>query len=294
MKKSYFNLDEDAPLFNALTKMPQWWKCVLEDGDLYCNVRKDNRVNVYYRGASIMSLCFEDNKVNCEIHNYYLGYEKEICTLLGVKYGNVKSNPEDIVCRISTIKKRVEANKKFMACCDCDKKNGKKYSSEKFVQSQMYLNNKFYIDTEFALTLDDETTIRIDLAGLSEDGKICFEELKLVDDTRLRPSGGKRAEILNQMDSYDKFLKEAAKIKGEHFEPIIVEYYGKVARIMKKIGISRTDIIPSSVCDYVYLYIEQNYTKKHPSRDSAVKDIQDVCVGLHSNIEDVVLNYESL
>ncbi len=294
MKKSYFNLDEDAPLFNALTKMPQWWKCVLEDGDLYCNVRKDNRVNVYYRGASIMSLCFEDNKVNCEIHNYYLGYEKEICTLLGVKYGNVKSNPEDIVCRISTIKKRVEANKKNVACLDGDEKKGKNYSSEKFVQSQLYLNNKSYIDTEFALSLDDKTQIRIDLVKLSEDGRICFEELKLVSDVRLRPSGKKKAEILNQMDCYGKFLNEAAKIKGEHSEPIIVEYYGKLVRIMKKIGISRTDIVPSSVCDYVYLYIEQIYTKKHPLRDAAVKAIQDVCVGLHSNIEDVVHNYESL
>ena len=38
----------------------------------------------------------------------------------------------------------------------------------------MYLNNKSYIDTEFALTLDDKTQIRIDLVRLSEDGKICL------------------------------------------------------------------------------------------------------------------------
>ncbi len=294
MKKSYFNLDEDAPLFNTLATMPQWWKCVLGDDDLYCNVRKDNRVNVYYRGASIMSLSFKDKKVKADIHNYYLGYEKESCNILGIDYGNVTCEPEDIICRIPTIKKRVEANKKNVACIDNDEKDGKNYSSEKFVQSQMYLNNKSYIDTEFALTLDDKTQIRIDLVRLSEKGTICFEELKLVDDSRLRPSGGKRAEILNQMDNYDRFLKEANKIQGGHFEPIIVEYYGKVVRIMKGIGISRSGIVPSSVCDYVYLYIKQTYTKKHPLRDSAVKAIQNVCVGLHSNIEDVVHNYESL
>ena len=294
MKKSYFRLDEDAPLFKVLAEKPIWWRKLLEDGDLYCNVRKNNRINVYYRGASIMSLSVKDKKVEAEIHNYYLGYEKNLCDKLDIYYGNVKLEPEEIVCRIPTIKKRVEANIKNIAYLDGNEKGGKNYSSEKFIQSQMYHDDKSYIDTEFALSLDDGTEIRIDLVRLSEDGKVCFEELKLIDDSRLKPSGKKCAEILNQMSNYNKFIKEAEKIKGANLEPIIVEYYRKVLHIMKNLGISRTEVEPQSVCDYVYLYIKQTYTKKHPRRDSAIKTIQNVCKTLHSNIIDVVQNYNNL
>lgn len=294
MKNKYFELDENAELFDILSNKPQWWTLLIEDPDLYCNVRKNNRINVYYRGASIMSLSSNNGKVKAEIHNYYLGYDKVLCDQINVKYGNVELKPEEIFCRIPTIKKRVESNKKNSACLEDDEKNGKNYSSEKFVQSQMYIKNNQYIDTEFALQLDDKTDIRIDLVKLSKNGEILFEELKLIDDSRLKPSGGKPAEILTQMSNYDKFLKEADKLKGEHSEPKIVEYYDKVLRIMKKIGILRTEIKPSSVCDYVYLYIEQTYTKKHPQRDRSIEKIQNVCKTLHSNIEEVVKNYKGI
>lgn len=294
MKKSYFKLDENAPLFNALSMKPLWWCELLKDGDLYCNIRKNNRVNVYYRGASIMSLSCKDKKIEAEIHNYYLGFEKDMCSKLGIAYGNIKLTPEEILCRMPSIKKRVEANKKNQACFDGDERNGKNYSSEKFIQSRMFLDEKSYVDTEFALSLDDGTEIRIDMVKLSNNGEICFEELKLVDDARLKPSGKKPAEILIQMDNYSKFLKEAAKLKGDNSVPIIVEYYTKVVTIMKKIGILRTDIVPKSVCDYVFLQIEQIYTRAHIRRDESIKTIQKVCEGLHSSIEEVVKSYNSL
>ena len=293
MERKYFKLDENAKLFKILSEKPKWWEKLINDQDLYCNIRKDNRISIYYRGASIMSLIYKEGKIIAEIHNYYLGYEKDFCNNLGIIYGNVKLTPEDILCRLPTIKRRVEANRKNIASIDGDEKNGKNYSSEKFIQSQLYLRTKQYIDTEFALRLDDGTDIRIDLVRLSEDGKVCFEELKLIDDPRLKPSGKKPAEILTQMRNYDKFIKEADKLKGAKSEPIIVEYYSKVLRIMEKIGILRTEIKPSSVCDYVYLYIEQTYTKKHPNRDSSIEKIQDVCRELHSNIEDVVKDYQN-
>lgn len=294
MKKSYFNLNENDKLFEILSKetKPKWWEILINDPDLYCNIRKGNRINVYYRGASVMSLRYKDGEIKAEIHNYYLGYEKKLCEQVNVGYGNVELKPEEILCIIPTIKKRVEANKKNIACLEGDEKNGKNYSSEKFVQSQMYIKDKQYIDTEFALQLDDGTDIRIDLVRLSKDGKICFEELKLIDDSRLKPSGKKPAEIITQMGNYDKFIKEASKLKGEKSGPIIVEYYEKVLRIMKNIGILRTEIKPTSVCDYVYLYIEQTYTKKRLKRDASIAKINEVCKTLHSNIEDVVKNYK--
>ena len=294
MKKSYFKLNVEDGLFKMLSSMPQWWRELIEDNELYCNIRKNNRINIYYRGASIMSLSCKDDKIEAEIHNYYLGFEKDLCDKLNIKYGNVKCRPEEIICMLPSIKKRVEANKKNIACFEGDEINGKNFSSEKFIQSQMYINDKSYIDTEFALRLDDGTDIRIDLVKLSEKGEVCFEELKLIDDGRLKPSRGKRAEILTQMDSYERFLTEAAKLKGSNGEHIIVEYYTKVLQIMDKIGVLRVNLKPLSVRNYVSLYIEQTYIRKHTKRDAAIKTIQKVCEGLHSNIEDVIRDYNSI
>jgi len=294
MKKSYFKLNVDDQLFEILSSKPLWWRKLIEDNELYCNIRKNNRINIYYRGASIMSLSCKDDKIEAEIHNYYLGFEKKTCDELNLKYGNVKCRPEEIVCRLPSIKKRVEANKKNVACIEGDELNGKNFSSEKFIQSQMYIKDHSYIDTEFALSLDDGTDIRIDLVKLSDNGEICFEELKLVDDGRLKPSGRKPAEIRTQMGNYERFLKEAAKLKGENAEPVIVEYYTKVLQIMKKIGILRTDSKPSSVRNYVFLYIKQTYTKKHPSRDKALQTIKNVCEDLNSNIDEVINEYDKL
>lgn len=294
MKKRYFNLNIEDPLFQLLSSKPLWWREVIEDEELYCNIRKDNRINVYYRGASIMSIQFKEGKAVADIHNYYLGFEKKLSEELNIKYGIVKLRPEEIVCRIPSIKRRVEANKKNIACLEGEEINGNNYSSEKFIQSQMYIQDKSYIDTEFALKLDDGTDIRIDLVKLSEAGEICFEELKLIDDSRLKPSRGKPAEILTQMDSYDRFLKEAARLKGIKAEPIIVEYYTKVLKIMDNIGVLRTNLKPKSVRDYVSLYIKQTYTKKHAKRDKAIQIIHEVCKGLNSNIDEVISEYNRI
>jgi len=296
MKKSYFNLDEGNKLFDELSKNPSWWKKLKEVDNLYFNIRKNNRINVYYRGASIMSLSWKGGKIVAEIHNYYLGYEKSLCEDLNIKYGNETLKPEEIVCRIPTIKKRVETNKKNVACLEGEEINGKNYSSEKFYQSEMYLKNNQYIDTEFAVSLDDGTVIRIDLVKVNEKGEIQFEELKLIDDSRLDPAKykNKEVEILRQMNSYEQFLKEADKLKGINNEPILVEYYNEVLRIMDKIGICRGEKRITGVSNFVQLTIEQNFTKRHPKRDGLVERIYEVCKGIHSNIEEVRKDYYNL
>ena len=63
---------------------------------------------------------------------------------------------------------------------------------------------------------------------------------------------------------------------------------------MKKIGVSRIDLKPLSVREYVSLHIKQTYTKRHPERDRALNTIRDVCKKLHSNIDEVMSEYYSL
>ena len=290
MNKRYFRLNEDAPLFNILSQRPLWWEVLLDDKELYVNIRKDNRVNVYYRGASIMSLSFKDNKIDAEIHNYYVGVYKDGTD----NYGNKHCSPEDIVRQLSSIKAKVDSNKKNIACLPGQEKNRKNYSSEKYVQSQLFLADSHYIDTEFALQLDDRTNIRIDLVKLTDDGEIAFQELKLIDDSRLKPSGENSAEILTQMANYDRFLKEANLLKGDNGEAIIVEYYKKVLNVMSAIGVKHIDAVPTFVRGYVDLIIKQIYTKKTIKRTHLIQSVLNVCKDLHSNVEDVAKEYSLL
>ncbi len=296
MRKSYFNLDEGNKLFDELSKNPLWWEKLKVVDNLYFNIRKNNRINVYYRGASIMSLSHKDGKISAEIHNYYLGYEKKVCEDLCIKYGNVTLKPEDIICRLPTIMKRVESNKKNVACLEGEEINGKNYSSEKYHQSEMYLRNNQYIDTEFAVSLDDGTAIRIDLVKVNENNEIQFEELKLIDDDRLDPAKykNKEVEIQRQMDNYEQFLKEADKLKETNNEPILIEYYQKVLNIMKKIGIRKDEKLITGVSDFVQLTIKQNYTKRCTKRDKRVDRIYEACRGFHSNIEEVRTEYYNI
>ena len=105
MGKNYFNLNEQAILFCNLNKMPQWWKQVLADKELYVNIRKNDRVNVYYHGYSVMELTYKNrgNKgFNAKIHYKYLpdaGPNQN---------GYIYVNPEIIISNIRDVKKRID------------------------------------------------------------------------------------------------------------------------------------------------------------------------------------------
>ena len=70
MARNYFDLNINAPLFTELSKLPEWWIRILNDKTLYVNIRKGNRINVYYRGASVMELSINRNKsIKGKIHS---------------------------------------------------------------------------------------------------------------------------------------------------------------------------------------------------------------------------------
>lgn len=50
---SFEALQEDRRLWQELEQMPQWWKNIIEDDELYVEIRKDNYVNVYYYVSSL-------------------------------------------------------------------------------------------------------------------------------------------------------------------------------------------------------------------------------------------------
>ena len=284
---SYFQeLNVNAPLFDELEKDPAWWRKLREDKDLYINVRKNNYINVYYRGASVMKLCYKEQRFEAEIHNNYLGVDKDVAETLAVPYGVERLPPEKIVAMLETIKYRIRKNKKNKGLPETEIDDDET-ASEKFIQSEEYKKG-YYLDTEFAVKLDGGGTIRIDLVGVDDFGKIQFVELKRVQDSRLIQS-----EIVEQMSNYKSFLEEAGK-------NVIVDYYNDVLSIMKWIGICPKHILCdkiSGVNDDVELMVTKYKKKgKTSGRLERLKEIKKICDenNIKSNIDEVLADYESI
>lgn len=270
MAKNYFNLNADAKLFNELEKKPTWWKMILSDQDLYVNVRKDNRINVYYRGASIIELSLSRNGVIVgKIHHKYYDDEDERV------YIPVK--PEDVANQLDEIKKAIKNLK--------PPKNPEG-DSEKAIQGEMYVQGG-YIDTEYEFVNEKGVITRIDFTTLHEDGMLEFIELKRISDNRLlkEVDSSKEAEIIDQMNRYNHFI-------GNNSESI-VKYYEKVLRILKKVGVDNPllaipikGVLPEA---RIFFAGYKDGKEKHPKRQVRVDRIKQLLESnsILSNIADI-------
>ena len=275
MARNYFDLNINAPLFTELSKLPEWWKRILNDKTLYVNIRKGNRINVYYHGASVMELSINrDKNIQGKIHSKYIlfqetqtdknGYRKDI-------------SPETIVENLSSIKNAIIANQAT---------SNPEGLSEKAIQGIMYVEGK-YIDTEFEYVHLNRLITRIDLTTINDDGMIEFVELKRISDSRLlkKDMSLKNEEIRKQIDDYNSF------IKGHKDE--IIQYYKQLQQILKKVGVNNplcniaiTDIKPS-VSLYFAGYADGK--SNHPQRRKRIDNIKQILdeKGISSNINEI-------
>ena len=275
MARNYFDLNINAPLFTELAQLPEWWKRILNDKTLYVNIRKGNRINVYYHGASVMELSINrDKSIQGKIHSKYIlfqetqtdknGYRKDI-------------SPETIVENLPSIKNAIIANQAT---------SNPEGLIEKAIQGIMYVEGK-YIDTEFEYVHLNRLITRIDLTTINDDGMIEFVELKRISDPRLlkKDMSFKNEEIRKQIDNYNSF------IKGHKDE--IIQYYKQLQQILKKVGVNNplcniaiTDIKPS-----VYLYFAGYADGKsnHPKRRKRIDNIKQILdeKGISSNINEI-------
>lgn len=270
MAKNYFNLSTDAKLFEELGKRPTWWKTILSDKELYVNVRKDNRINVYYLGASVMELYISrTGSIEGKIHSEYFKPQptKEY----------LRRNPTEIVSQLDEIKERIRNYKK---------PNNPEGDSEKAIQGKLYIQGG-YIDTEYEFVNDRGVITRIDFTSLHKDGMLEFVELKRISDNRLLKEVGslKEEEIIDQMKRYKLFI-------GNNTESI-VKYYEKVLKILKKIGvdnpllaISINGVLPEARLLFAGY---KDGKEKHPKRQVRVERIKQLLESnsIRSNIADI-------
>ena len=275
MARNYFDLNINAPLFTELSKFPEWWKRILNDKTLYVNIRKGNRINVYYHGASVMELSIKrDKSIQGKIHSKYILFQETQTD----KNGYIKNiSPETIVENLPSIKNAIIANQAT---------SNPEGLSEKAIQGIMYIEGK-YIDTEFEYVNPNRLITRIDLTTINDDGMIEFVELKRISDSRLlkKDISLKNEEIRKQIDDYNSF------IKGHKDE--IIQYYKQLQQILKKVGVNNplcniaiTDIKPS-VSLYFAGYADGK--SNHPQRRKRIDNIKQILdeKGISSNINEI-------
>ena len=277
MARNYFDLNINAPLFTELSKLPEWWKRILNDKTLYVNIRKGNRINVYYHGASVMELSINrDKNIQGKIHSKYILFQETQTD----KNGYIKNiSPETIVENLPSIKNAIIANQTT---------SNPEGLSEKAIQGIMYIEGK-YIDTEFEYVHSNRLITRIDLTTINDDGMIEFVELKRISDPRLlkKDMSLKNEEIRKQIDDYNSF------IEGHKDE--IIQYYKQLQQILKKVGVNNPlcNIAITGIKPSVSLYFAGYADGKsnHPQRRKRIDDIKkvlrDIDKNINSNINEI-------
>ena len=275
MARNYFDLNINAPLFTELAQLPEWWKRILNDKTLYVNIRKGNRINVYYHGASVMELSINrDKTIQGKIHSKYILFQE---TQTDKNEYRKDISPETIVENLPSIKNAIIANQAT---------SNPEGLSEKAIQGNMYVKGK-YIDTEFEYVHPNRLITRIDLITINNVGMIEFVELKRISDPRLlkKDMSLKNEEIRKQIDNYNSF------IKGHKDE--IIQYYKQLQQILKKVGVNNplcniaiTDIKPS-VSLYFAGYADGK--SNHPQRRKRIDNIKQILdeKGISSNINEI-------
>ena len=275
MACNYFDLNINAPLFTELAQLPEWWKRILNDKTLYVNIRKGNRINVYYHGASVMELSINrDKNIQGKIHSKYILFQE---TQTDKNSYRKDISPETIVENLPSIKNAIIANQAT---------SNPEGLSEKAIQGIMYIEGK-YIDTEFEYVHSNRLITRIDLTTINDDGMIEFVELKRISDPRLlkKDMSLKNEEIRKQIDDYNSF------IEGHKDE--IIQYYKQLQQILKKVGVNNPlcNIAITDINHSVTLYFAGYADGKsnHPKRRKRIDNIKQILEekGINSNINEI-------
>jgi hypothetical protein len=208
---------------NLENNPPNWWKTLVNDKDIYIEIRKDNYMDVYYNGGNIIKeLRFEKGEYTGRIHYKYLLSDKADYIAYNFSADGksmIKKPAVDLLSfknfNENGVLDRIKANISWHYPA----------ASEKGVQARFILQkDSCFIDSEFAYSTDDGL-MRIDLVWLDlKLKKIVPVELKLMGDSRLY-----NHEIADQLKTYATFF--------ENNQSELLKYYQKVFEIKKRLSI---------------------------------------------------------
>lgn len=192
-------------LLAAARNSNSWWKSIVDDKDLFIAIR-DDYLNVYYQGNSLMKISESSGKLICDIHYKYL---------LSPSHSKPYVKFEDSLAVNFGAESRASllANELTSKTISDLKKAAKVYGGEeKEGVHKIMLSNENIIDTEIAFSVKDEnsdqtTAKRIDFAalrtGANGQNEIVFYEAKHYSNSELFAQTGE-PKVVGQIRVYEQ------------------------------------------------------------------------------------------
>ncbi len=265
---TFASLQEEHSLWSVLEEKPQWWTNILNDPELYVEVRKDNYVNVYYYGGCIALIRWVNGKIMAETNLKYLAENNQ--TRKTSRNTNYSDCGELLQSRegLEEIKNRItQVYHKLPIQGEINNRKKVHISNEKMVQGRLILHNRDrYIDSELAYRTKGQETMRIDLVELRNQ-TLVIVELKLITDNRLRHLDG-TAEIIDQMQKYHDFINHGNRLEE------LRSYYTKLLEIKKRIGVWGKEAKIKEVSRIPELLVIDTYSQMTKGRSNRIADIR--------------------
>jgi len=217
-------LDPENRLFTELENgNPEWWQLLKDDREIYIDIRKENKIDIYYNGGAIFrNLRHDGNTFLAETHYKYLLPEK-------ANYINISLNQMPIYQQDSNVQLLdIESLEEVLPRIKANIGHHYSASSEKGIQARFVLKSGGFIDSEFQCSFVYENvqkTARIDLTWIDiNNQEIIMTELKTIGDPRLYDG-----DITLQLTKYMQFIE----LNGER----LLDYYQRLFLIKQQLGL---------------------------------------------------------
>jgi len=217
-------LNPENSLFTELeNKNPEWWQLLKDDNEIYIDIRKDNKIDVYYNGGALLqNLRHDGNTFFAKTHYKYLLPAK-------AKYIDISLNESSFQLQDVAIQLlEIENLESVLPRLKANIRQHYSANSEKGIQARFVTNVQKFIDSEFQYTFSyghERLTSRIDLTWVDESNQeIIMVELKTIGDSRLYDG-----EITQQLKKYMQFIE----VHGDD----LLSYYKKLFLIKKRLGL---------------------------------------------------------
>ena len=201
-----------------------WWRQIMDDRDIFIAIREDS-VNAYYRGCSLLKLNWKGGTIVGETHYKYL----------------LRPNLKNPYVKILNGKPNLEAIKGSLFLNSLGdtadlKKAAEPYAGdEKKGVHNIISANSNILDVEIAFGIggtdeSDPSAPRIDIAAiqlLDQSAKVVFFEAKHFRNDELRANNIEKIEVVKQIENYSVLIKSNSNA--------IVESYLRVCRNLVRV-----------------------------------------------------------
>ena len=247
---STFNRGLDDAFVEALNQEYDkggWWRRFVCDQDVFLAIR-ENYVNAYYRGCSLLRLSLEGDAIVGQIHYKYL--LRPSMSNEYVKFSSVgKLELDDAGTKFLTTVSEVDS-------LDSLKRAATPYAgAEKTGVHDILKANDNILDVEIAFGKDESESgaPRLDFAALQahRNGvKVVFFEAKRFDDKALRKQDAEKPEVVEQMATYQCKL-------SDNRDAVIKSYYRVCSNLRSLHGVERHAMLESVASGAAELTIDE-------------------------------------